>query len=79
PGPEAAQAHLRRHGIGSEAAEIDAGGADAGSALLRHAAQVEADLLVAGAFGHSRAREFILGGATRSLMAAPQVAVLLSH
>ena len=59
--------------------EIAAEGADAGSALLRHSAGIEAGLLVAGAFGHSRVREFILGGATRSLMAAPALPVLLSH
>lgn len=79
PGLEAVRGHLKRHGVEAETIEIAAGGEDAGSALLRHAARIEADLVVAGAFGHSRAREFILGGATRSMMAAPQVPVLLSH
>lgn len=79
PGLEAVRAHLQRHGIVAEPVEIAADGEDAGVALLRHAERVEADLVVAGAFGHSRAREFILGGATRSMMAAPKVPVLMSH
>lgn len=78
-GIEAARGHLIRHGIAAEAGEIPAEGADAGTALLRHAGEIGADLVVAGAFGHSRLREFILGGATRSLIAAPKVPVLLSH
>ncbi len=46
------------------------------------AAQIESrrsDLLVMGAYGHSRLREFILGGATRSVLTKPPIAVLLSH
>lgn len=78
-GIEAAQRHLERHGINAAIDDVAAEGMDAGTALLRHARETGADLLVAGAFGHSRLREFILGGATRSLIAAPQVPVLLSH
>lgn len=78
-GIEAARGHLIHHGVAAEAGEIPAEGADAGTALLRHAEEIGADLVVAGAFGHSRLREFILGGATRSLIEAPKVPVLLSH
>jgi len=39
----------------------------------------DADLLVMGAYGHSRFREFVLGGATRSMLTRPQVPVFLSH
>ena len=38
-----------------------------------------ADLLVMGAYGHSRIREFVLGGATRSMLAQAPIPVLLSH
>ncbi|HKU07740.1 MAG TPA: universal stress protein, partial [Bradyrhizobium sp.] len=39
----------------------------------------DSDLLVMGAYGHSRLREFVLGGATRSMIARPPLPVLLSH
>ena len=38
-----------------------------------------ADLLVMGAYGHSRLREFVLGGATRSVLAAMTLPVLMAH
>jgi nucleotide-binding universal stress UspA family protein len=79
PGLEAMRRHLQQHGVAAELEEVDAGGWGAGIALLRHAEEKRADLLVAGAFGHSRLREFILGGATRSLIEAPGLPVLLSH
>ncbi|WP_278986407.1 universal stress protein [Sphingobium yanoikuyae] len=41
--------------------------------------KTKGDLLVMGAFGHSRAREFVLGGATRSVLDHPSCPVLLSH
>jgi nucleotide-binding universal stress UspA family protein len=47
--------------------------------LLNHASDMGADLLVMGAYGHSRLREFILGGMTRSLLREMTVPVLLSH
>lgn len=71
--------HLDRHGVAAEAMEFDAAGAKIGSVLDHVALRTEADLLVMGAFGHSRAREFILGGATRSMLEAPPVPVLLAH
>jgi nucleotide-binding universal stress UspA family protein len=47
--------------------------------LLNHASDTGADLLVMGAYGHSRLREFILGGVTRSLLREMTIPVLLSH
>jgi nucleotide-binding universal stress UspA family protein len=79
PGLEAVRTHLERHGVIAKAGEVDADGSDAGMTLLRHASEVGADLLVAGAFGHSRMRQFILGGATRSMITAATLPVLLSH
>jgi len=71
--------HLSRHGIDAESSSIEARGRDAGAALLRHCEETSADLLVIGAYGHSRAREFVLGGATRSVLADAALPVLLSH
>jgi len=52
--------------------------ADVGNALLSAAADCAADLLVMGAYGHSRVRELVLGGATREILAAMTVPVLMS-
>jgi nucleotide-binding universal stress UspA family protein len=52
---------------------------DAGEHLLSMAADTGADLLVMGCFGHSRAREWVLGGATRSILQSMTVPVLMSH
>ena len=50
-----------------------------GDCVSSHAAASDADLLVMGAYGHSRLREFILGGATQAILADTQLPVLLSH
>jgi nucleotide-binding universal stress UspA family protein len=81
-GPGAATAlmtHLGRHGINATAVEVDAAGKSIGAALRRWLAENTPQLLVMGAFGHSRAREFILGGATRDMLDDPPVPVFLSH
>jgi nucleotide-binding universal stress UspA family protein len=44
-----------------------------------YALEIEADLLVMGAYGHSRFREFVLGGATRKILSDPPLPVFLSH
>lgn len=77
--PEDLIRHLGRHGVAAEAMEFDSAGAKIGSVLDHVVLRTEADLLVMGAFGHSRAREFVLGGATRSMLEAPPVPVLLAH
>jgi len=46
---------------------------------MDYAEGVDADLLVMGAYGHSRLREFVLGGATREMLRDPRLPVLLSH
>jgi nucleotide-binding universal stress UspA family protein len=71
--------HLSRHGIDGVAETIDAAGRDVGSVLEAYVGSHGADLLVMGAFGHSRLREFVLGGATRSMLAHPPVPILMSH
>jgi len=50
-----------------------------GDCVLSHAKEIGADLLVMGAYGHSRLREFILGGATKAILADTPLPVLLSH
>jgi nucleotide-binding universal stress UspA family protein len=51
-----------------------------GDRVVSHAgATINADLLVMGAYGHSRMREFVLGGATRAVLADTSLPVLLSH
>jgi nucleotide-binding universal stress UspA family protein len=53
--------------------------ADAGKAILALASELGADLLVMGAYGHSRWREMVLGGATRTILAQATLPVLLMH
>ena len=47
--------------------------------ILSYAADSGADLMVMGGYGHSRLREFILGGVTRGILAAMTAPVLMSH
>jgi nucleotide-binding universal stress UspA family protein len=71
--------HLARHGVKAEAAHTVAKDISDGEALLSYAADIGADLIVAGAYGHSRARELVFGGVTRTLIAEMTAPVLLSH
>lgn len=78
PGADIA-AHLARHGIAVTVKTVPSGGLDPGDVLLSTAADEAADLLVMGAYGHSRLRELILGGATAHILKHMTVPVLLSH
>ena len=71
--------YLKVHGIQAKVDEIDAKGAAIGAVLEKYLKSLPADLLVMGAYGHSRVREFLLGGATQSVLNAPPVPILLSH
>lgn len=71
--------HLARHGLKAEAAHTVARDIADGEALLSYAADIGADLIVAGAYGHSRARELVFGGVTRTLIAEMTAPVLFSH
>jgi nucleotide-binding universal stress UspA family protein len=70
---------LARHGVKATAARQHAPGVDIGNQILSRAADVNADLIVMGAYGHSRLRELALGGATRSVLDAMTVPVLMAH
>ena len=71
--------HLARYKLRVELARLPAPDIDVPSAILSHAADVDADLIVMGAYGHSRLRDFILGGATRGMLRSMTVPTLMSH
>jgi nucleotide-binding universal stress UspA family protein len=71
--------HLAHHRVEVAVDTVDAAGRDIGTVLQAHCASRNADMLVMGAYGHSRFREFVLGGATRSLLARPIGPILMSH
>ena len=70
---------LARHGIDVVLDKVDAKGRPIGAVLDAYVASHEVDVLVMGAYGHSRLREFVLGGATKSLLSNPPAPILFSH
>ncbi|MDO1558608.1 universal stress protein [Brevundimonas sp. 2R-24] len=78
-GPEVLADYLESHELGGSDL-VYFGGDDAGDALLQEARRRNVGLLVAGAYGHSRLRELVLGGVTRSLLFADEApSLLLAH
>ena len=71
--------HLARHGLKVEVKRITSPDIDVPSTILSYAADSSADMIVMGGYGHSRLREFVLGGATRGLLESMTVPVLMSH
>jgi nucleotide-binding universal stress UspA family protein len=71
--------HLARHGLKVDVNRITEGDIDVADALLSHAADAGVDFMVMGGYGHSRLREFVLGGVTRSVLHSMTVPVLMSH
>src|SRR5437763_17215486 len=71
--------HLARHGVKVEVKDIVAADMDAANTILSHAADISADFMVMGGYGHSRLREFVLGGVTRSILKTMTLPTLLSH
>jgi nucleotide-binding universal stress UspA family protein len=78
PGADIAE-HLARHGLKAQAGQTAGLDIDVGDVLLNQVADSGADLVVMGAYGHSRMRELVLGGATRHILGHMTVPVLLSH
>ena len=70
---------LVRHGIAAKSEVIDAKGGNPGTVILDHARSTKADIIVSGAYGHSRWREWAFGGVTRELLLNAQVPCLFSH
>lgn len=77
--PVAASEYLSRHGISSELHEKNAGTNSVEQALIGAAKQLEAEYLVMGAYGHSRAREYLFGGVTRNMLKDSPIPLLLAH
>ena len=71
--------HLARHGVVAAVERTVSAGIGIGNTLLSRASDLEADLLVMGAYGHSRVRELLLGGATRTVLASATLPVLMAH
>jgi nucleotide-binding universal stress UspA family protein len=72
-------AYLARHGLEVTVRRIANARGSIGQSLLAFATEAGANCLVMGAYGHSRVREFLLGGATRHILAAATIPVLMSH
>ena len=71
--------NLLKSGVVAEAVQVRAHGEPVGEVLQNKAFELRADLLVMGGFGHSRLREFVLGGATRAVLTSITLPILLSH
>lgn len=71
--------HLARHGLKIDVKRIISSDVDVPNTILSHAADSGADFIVMGGYGHSRLREFVLGGATQGILASMTVPVLMSH
>jgi nucleotide-binding universal stress UspA family protein len=71
--------YLARHSVDVVLDEVDAKGRSIGDVFEAHVTYRHANLLVMGAYGHSRVREFVLGGATKTMLARPPVPIFLSH
>jgi nucleotide-binding universal stress UspA family protein len=72
-------AHLARHGLNVEVKRTVLGDIDVADVILSHAADAGSDFIVMGGYGHSRLREFVLGGVTRSIFRSMTAPVLMSH
>ncbi|WP_245508303.1 universal stress protein [Rhizobium sp. BK418] len=71
--------NMHRSGVKAEIIHARADGQPVGDVLQAKAFELRADLLVMGGFGHSRLREFVLGGATKSVLTNVLLPVFLSH
>lgn len=78
PGADIAR-HLARHGVKVEVAQLESGSLAVGDLLLNRAADNGLDLLVMGAYAHSRLRDFVLGGVTRHMLDHMTLPVFLAH
>lgn len=78
PGADLAK-YLAHHDVNVDVRSDPGAVADVGEELLSRIADGEADLLVMGGYGHARAREWVFGGATRTILQSMTVPVLMSH
>ena len=78
PGADIAH-HLARHNLKADFKRIVTNDQDIGNTILSSAADLDSDMIVMGGYGHSRLREFVLGGATQAVLNTMTVPVLMSH
>jgi nucleotide-binding universal stress UspA family protein len=78
PGSDMAES-LRRHGIRAQAEALPSGGLNPAEVVVAKGRDIGAGMVVMGAYGHSRIREFVLGGATRHALANISLPLLMSH
>lgn len=78
PGTDIAR-HLDRHGTRVEIEMVESGGRAVSEVILDQARRMSADLIVMGAYGHSRAREWVLGGATLEMLQQSEFPILMAH
>ena len=71
--------YLAQHEVEAKTVRVDSDEIDTGDILLSHVTDLAADLIVMGAYGHSRLREVVLGGVTRHVMKHMTVPVFISH
>jgi nucleotide-binding universal stress UspA family protein len=71
--------YLARHEIRAVSQGVAAGSQSVAKGLLEQAEALQADLVVMGAYGHSRLREMILGGVTREFLSSSGMPVLMAH
>lgn len=71
--------YLNRHGVTAKVREVVSSKAGIGGDLQQSAISAGADILVMGAYGHSRLREFVLGGATADVLSGPLLPIFLSR
>ena len=71
--------HLARRELRVEVKRITRDNLDVANVLLSHSANSDADFIVLGGYGHSRLREFMLGGVTRTILHSMTVPALMSH
>jgi nucleotide-binding universal stress UspA family protein len=78
PGADVA-AYLARQGVKVTVDILAGGGRDTADVLRQHASDIDADLIVMGAYGHSRMHERIFGGVTQSMLEDPKIPVFLAR
>jgi len=79
PSPSAVTGHLAQHGIHATPHMVDPGERDVGQAVLEEAESAGADLLVMGAYAHSRLRQLVLGGVTSTVLRSAAMPLVLAH
>jgi nucleotide-binding universal stress UspA family protein len=71
--------HLRHHAVNADLHRVRMRDNDVGMTLIAEARRLKADLIVMGAYGHSRVREWLLGGATYTLLHKAPIPLLIAH